>query len=517
MSTTHEPLWTHCPTPSVASDPLDTVTGPTWDLVIVGAGIVGLCAALTAHESGRTVCVIDAGDVGLGVSGQATVKVTSGHGALAGELAERHGTDVAVAYQRANDHGYATLADLVSHLPEDVGWSPTEHVVHAHTPHGLALLARAVEVSELAGSPATETTVPPWATGRAWSWSRTALVQPVSLTRALAHRLKGLGARVLLNAPVRRVRATAELVTIELDSGEPLQARALLVATHTPIPDPDGHALRARSLRHCAIAVPVDRVPPGTTYGVDEGSMSTRPVVLPDGRPGAVVVGAKVRTGQIPDADPWAALARTAHAGFGGGLPVFAWATQDLSTPDLLPYVGRTRREPRVLVATGFGGWGFTNAAAVAASLPTILDSETQEEPSSAPADVPAQLPWQARRIWPHGGVSALLTDSAWVAGSLTADTLHAAGHQANPRLDPGQGQVVGGPLNPRAVSRTQDGVVHVVSARCTHLGCLVRWNRWEQSWDCPCHGSRFTPDGHVLHGPASQPLGLGTPTPEEA
>ena len=105
--------------------------------------------------------------------------------------------------------------------------------------------------------------------------------------------------------------------------------------------------------------------------------MSTRPVVLPDGRPGAVVVGAKMRTGQIPDADPWADLARLAHAGFGAGAPAFTWATQDLSTPDLLPYVGRTRREPHVLIATGFGGWGFTNAAAVAATLPAILDTDT--------------------------------------------------------------------------------------------------------------------------------------------
>jgi len=494
---------------------MDTVVDQAWDLVVIGAGIVGLCAALTARESGRTVCIVDAGEVGEGVSGQATVKVTSGHGARTGDLADRHWVEVAVAYQRANDQGYAALADLVTHLPEDVGWSATEHVVHAHTTTGLARLAQAVRVSELAGSPALETSVPPWATGRAWAWSNTALVQPVSLARALAHHLKGLGCRVLTNAPVRRIHATADQVTIELPSGEQLKARDVLVATHSPIHDPDGHALRARSLRHYAIAVPVDGPPPGTTYGVDDASMSTRPVVLPDGRPGAVVVGAKMRTGQMPDADPWADLARAAHAGFGAGSPAFTWATQDLSTPDLLPYVGRTRREPHVLVATGFGGWGFTNAAAVAATLPTILDTDAQADPtSSGPADS-SQVPWQARRLWPHGGVTATLTDGAWVAGSLAGDTARATAHQSKPHLDPGQGQVIGGPLHPKAVSTSPDGSVHVLSARCTHLGCLGRWNTWEQTWDCPCHGSRFAPDGSVLHGPASQPLSHQPPTPE--
>jgi Rieske Fe-S protein len=224
-----------------------------------------------------------------------------------------------------------------------------------------------------------------------------------------------------------------------------------------------------------------------------------------------------MRTGQIPDADPWADLARAAHVGFGAGEPAFTWATQDLSTPDLLPYVGRTRREPHVLIATGFGGWGFTNAAAVAATLPAILDTDTDtDEDSSTAGSGASHVPWQARRLWPHGGVTATLTDGAWVAGSLAGDTLRATGHLSNPSLDPGQGQVVGGPLHPKAVSTAQDGTVHVLSARCTHLGCLVRWNTWEQSWDCPCHGSRFAPDGSVLHGPASQPLAHEAPTPDD-
>ena len=137
MSRNREPIWNHCAAPAVRSDAVDAVVGPAWDLVVVGAGVVGLCAALAARESGRTVCVVDAGEEGLGVSGQATVKVTSGHGALAGDLAQRHGDEAAVAYQRANDQGYATLKGLVDRLPEDVGWSPTEHVAGWHRARGV--------------------------------------------------------------------------------------------------------------------------------------------------------------------------------------------------------------------------------------------------------------------------------------------------------------------------------------------------------------------------------------------
>jgi Rieske Fe-S protein len=57
------------------------------------------------------------------------------------------------------------------------------------------------------------------------------------------------------------------------------------------------------------------------------------------------------------------------------------------------------------------------------------------------------------------------------------------------------------------AVYRDEDGTAHAVSARCTHMGCLVRFNAAETSWDCPCHGSRFDVDGTVLEGPAVRPL----------
>jgi Rieske Fe-S protein len=73
--------------------------------------------------------------------------------------------------------------------------------------------------------------------------------------------------------------------------------------------------------------------------------------------------------------------------------------------------------------------------------------------------------------------------------------------------LAPGEGSVVADGLGQKAVYRDDDGVLHAVSARCTHLGCIVRWNGAERTWDCPCHGSRFEATGEVANGPATKPL----------
>jgi Rieske Fe-S protein len=66
-----------------------------------------------------------------------------------------------------------------------------------------------------------------------------------------------------------------------------------------------------------------------------------------------------------------------------------------------------------------------------------------------------------------------------------------------------GEGRILRHGLHKIAAYRDAMGVVLQLSATCTHLGCIVEWNAGEKTWDCPCHGSRFAPDGHVLNGPA--------------
>jgi Rieske Fe-S protein len=73
--------------------------------------------------------------------------------------------------------------------------------------------------------------------------------------------------------------------------------------------------------------------------------------------------------------------------------------------------------------------------------------------------------------------------------------------------LAPGEGDIVTSCGHKVAGYRDEDGAMHAVSARCTHLGCLVAWNAAESTWDCPCHGSRFDVDGEILNGPATAPL----------
>jgi nitrite reductase/ring-hydroxylating ferredoxin subunit len=152
-----------------------------------------------------------------------------------------------------------------------------------------------------------------------------------------------------------------------------------------------------------------------------------------------------------------------------------------------------------VHVATGFGGWGMTNG--VAAGL-TIAGRITGRRPGWARFLDPT------RTLLP-GGLPALAKEQATVSFELVSGLVpgHTAGDLDPARLAPGDGVVAKVDGKERAVSRDEKGDVHVLGARCTHLGCLVSYNAPEQTWECGCHGSRFAQDGTVLSGPATRPL----------
>ena len=174
------------------------------------------------------------------------------------------------------------------------------------------------------------------------------------------------------------------------------------------------------------------------------------------------------------------------------------WSAQDPTSYDQLPVIGRyTPVSSRVSVASGFMKWGLTGGTMAAAILADLVSgSELQ--------------PW-ARRFTPYRlslrSLPKLATLNAKVGADLLVDRIIPAEVSSAAEVAAGQAGVVRDGLAKVGVYREPDGTLHAVSLRCTHLGCLLRFNGAERSWDCPCHGSRFAVDGSVLEGPAVRPL----------
>ena len=231
----------------------------------------------------------------------------------------------------------------------------------------------------------------------------------------------------------------------------------------------------------------------------DAPTRSIRPHPLADGRTLLVLEGEEHKTGQENETQArFAALESWATEHFDIRSVEYRWSAEDYMTPDRVPYVGRLRpSDERVLAATGFNKWGMTNGTAAAVMVTDLVLGR----PS----------PWidlfDAGRIKPESGAGTVVKENLNVAKRFVGDRVAALSAPSADELGPGDGGVVEYDGSRVAAHRDADGTLHAVSPVCTHMGCLVGWNGAEATWDCPCHGSRFSADGEVIEGPATEPL----------
>ena len=193
------------------------------------------------------------------------------------------------------------------------------------------------------------------------------------------------------------------------------------------------------------------------------------------------------------------ALASWTREKFGVSEIAYRWSTQDFTSEDRVPFIGPlTKTSRRIWTATAFGAWGMTNGTVAGLLLADLLTG--RENPWAELFDPGRGGAWLQR-------TKKLMKENVAVGKELVSGYVTGSEVSSVDELAPGEGAVLRfGPAK-TACYRDESGTVHAVSARCTHLGCIVGWNPAEKSWDCPCHGSRFDVDGAVLQGPAVDPL----------
>jgi Rieske Fe-S protein len=209
-----------------------------------------------------------------------------------------------------------------------------------------------------------------------------------------------------------------------------------------------------------------------------------------------IVGGEDHKTGQAEDTRAcFEKVAAAARQLFPGIELTSRWSGQVIETNDGLPFIGETSE--RQFVATGFAGNGTTfGTLAAMMARDAVLGLKN---PWSELFDV--------GRTKIKGGVWDYVKENLDYPYYMVRSLVTGAEAKSVRALEPGEGKIVSLNGKKAAAVRRADGTVIVLSPTCTHLGCEVGWNAAERTWDCPCHGSRFTPDGEVLSGPAESPL----------
>lgn len=467
------------------------------DVVVLGGGIVGITTALLLKEAGMRVVLLEAGRLACGVSGYTTAKVSSQHGLIYAHLRSAFGADAARTYGQANEAALAWVAARVADDGIDCDLRRQSSYAYVTSGAKRAEVEREAEAAIAAGLPATlvETTPLPYPVAAAVRFDDQAEFHARKYLLALAEQLtSGDGCQVFERSRAVQVDTHGEC-RVKTPGGQVIADRCVM-ATHYPFPDRSLAFARVHPQRSYAIACRIDGRPPaGMHISGDSPTRSVRAVPIGGGEELLLVGGEGHKTGTGGDTEErYRRLEDFAREHWDVASVDYRWSSQDGVTVDTLPYVGRMSPwSDRVLMATGFAKWGMTGGTAAALLLADLL----LDRPNAW-----ARL-FDPNRITPRASARRLIVENAEAGMRFVRDRVVNRGGRSIDDLRPGEGDIVRLGDEKVAGYRDDDGSLIAVSARCTHLGCQVNWNSAERSWDCPCHGSRFAPDGTVLEGPA--------------
>jgi glycine/D-amino acid oxidase-like deaminating enzyme len=422
------------------------------DVVVVGSGIVGLTTALLLEREGMDVAVLEMRRVAAGATGYNTAKLSSLHGLTYTQLEGSLGRDKARLYGEANEAGIARVFELADELGIDCDLARKPNFTYSEDAADVEDLREEARIAAELGLPATyvETLDLPFGVAGAVRFEDQAEFHPVRYADGLAAALRG---------PVYEGTRVTGLGSggVNTARGHAVKAEHVVVATHLSFLDRGLYFARCHPERSYVVAGRASKLPAGMYLSTESPAHSIR------AHGDRLLVGGEShKTGQADAAERYDRLEAWGRERFGLE-PELRWATQDQMPVDGVPYVGR--HDPvsgDLWVATGFKKWGLAMGTAAGELLAAqIAGREHRWTPLFDP-----------NRLRPRASAPDFVKENANVAYRFVADRV---GKRGNPR--------------------------------CTHLGCLLDWNAAEETWDCPCHGSRFAASGEVIEGPAVQPL----------
>lgn len=476
-----------------------SLTDKIFDVVIAGAGITGITTALLLQKSGLKCLVAEAHSLCFGTTGGSTAHLNSFLDTTYDMIESDFGEDGAQLVARATRRSLDLFKAHVQEYNIDCGYEEKNGYVYAQDEKQEKELDKMYEASRRAGVAVeyTDSIPVPISFTKAIVYSGQGQIHPSRYVYALAKALEEAGGVIAQNCPVYGYDSGDEL-TVDTGLG-PVKARHLIYATHIPTGINLLH-FRCAPYRSYAMAFQLKdgAYPDGLAYDLYDPYHYYRTQDI-DGEKYLIVGGEDHKTAHEKNTEAcFTHLESHTRKHFGVEAPAFKWSSQYYESADGLAYIGHLpHNSDNVWVATGFSGNGITYSHIAAITLKDLITQGHSEF-----GDL-----FNPNRVKPVAGFASFVKENADVVAEFIGKRISKEKLKDLSDMAAGEARVVKYEGESIALYKDEKGAFHAVNPVCTHAKCIVGWNRAEKSWDCPCHGARFSVDGEVLTGPARKGL----------
>ncbi|ULT57834.1 FAD-dependent oxidoreductase [Neobacillus drentensis] len=474
------------------------------DVAIVGAGITGITAAYLLTKEGKKVALLEAGGILNGTTGHTTAKLTAQHGLIYDEFMNHFGKEKARLYYESMMMAVQFVDYTVNEKGIQCDFSKQDAYVYATTEEYADKLKtewEAYKDLDIAG--ALKDSIPfNIPVKMALMMSNQAQYHPLKFLKALLDEAVQAGCSVYENTVADNIEDDFTEPKVITKNGQKVTAKQVIIASHFPFYDKPGlYFARMYADRSYAIGVKTKQEYPGGMYiSADSPTRSIRYTPLDNGENLLIIGGENHKTGQGVDTlKHFDELQAFTEEVFGIKEYQYRWSAQDNVTLDKMPYIGPyTEDRKNVLIATGYKKWGMTTGILAGHILKDYIISGTSRY---------AAL-YSPSRFHADPALKEVISTNVDVAKHLLKGKLEVV-EKVPEDLQTGEGSVVTYRGKRAGAYKDDQGKLYIVDTTCTHLGCECEWNRAEKSWDCPCHGSRYSYAGDVIEGPTKKPLEL--------
>lgn len=469
------------------------------DVAVVGGGITGIMTAFFLVKEGIKVALVEADTLLNGTTGHTTAKLTAQHGLIYDELIQNIGIEKAKLYYEANQQAIQFVKKLIEDLAIDCEFTRENAYLYTENEQYVQKLEKEMKAYEKLGINGELTNkIPlPFSIKAAVMMSEQAQFHPVKFLARIIQYLKEHECLIFEQTTALKVEA-GKRPKVLTNSDFTVTADFIVSCSHFPFHDSGFYFTRMYAERSYVVAAKIKDPYPGGVY--INAEQPTRSIRATSHQNETLILfgGENHKTGQgIDTHSHYEALKNFAETKFAIEKIYYRWSAQDLTTLDKIPYVGWiTSTNPNLLVATGYRKWGMTNSIVSANLLKDIILNrknvvEEVYSPSRFQADVSVKS-----FIETNVDAAKHLLQGKIERPDITAADLHND-----------EGGVILFHGKRAGAYKDKNGNITVVDTTCTHLGCEVEWNSGDRTWDCPCHGSRFSITGEVVEGPAEKPL----------